>query len=132
MIANQWRPLVLVGLGFVLGVVYSHLPDSAASGQGDGKSGPKPRTEHTKKPNADFATKLNNAAKRDFEFAQGGLIAPLPNEGVVKNAKDQIVWDPRHYSFIKTDKTAPDSVNPSLWRVAQVLAITGLFKVTDQ
>ena len=36
------------------------------------------------------------------------------------------------YKFIGEDKAAPASVNPSLWRNAQLNTIAGLFKVSDR
>jgi 2Fe-2S type ferredoxin len=56
----------------------------------------------------------------------------LPGGGVVKNTDGRVVWDPRRYDFIKLDGDAPDSVNPSLWRQAQLLSLTGLFQVMDR
>jgi alkyl sulfatase BDS1-like metallo-beta-lactamase superfamily hydrolase len=92
----------------------------------------KPATGATKQHNAEFAKGLPFNNTRDFEDAKKGLIAELPDGGVVKNAQGQVVWDPRNYAFIKADQAAPDSVNPSLWRMAQLLNVSGLFKVTDQ
>ena len=44
-----------------------------------------------------------------------------------------MVWDLESYKkFIALDKPAPDSVNPSLWRNAQLNMQYGLFKVTDR
>lgn len=40
------------------------------------------------------------------------------------------VWDLEDYKFIEGE--APDSVNPSLWRIAQLNMTNGLFKVTDR
>jgi alkyl sulfatase BDS1-like metallo-beta-lactamase superfamily hydrolase len=54
--------------------------------------------------------------RQDFEDAMRGLIATVPA-------------DPDHYAFLKGD--APPTVNPSLWRQAQLDAINGLFKVAD-
>jgi alkyl sulfatase BDS1-like metallo-beta-lactamase superfamily hydrolase len=137
------KTLFLVGLGVVLGLALARLPEPSATGQaarGKGEEGgqvvgkaggPNPATETTKKHNVDFAKTLPFKDTRDFEFAKKGLIAPLPAGGVVKNAGGQVVWDPRAYSFITLDQDAPDTVNPSLWRQAQVLSINGLFKVTD-
>ena len=51
---------------------------------------------------------------------------------MVKNAQGVVVWDPHPYDFIKLGQIAPDTVNPSLWRQAQLLTIRGLFKVTEQ
>lgn len=56
----------------------------------------------------------------------------MPDGGVVKNAEGKVVWDPSAYAFTKPGNEAPDTVNPSLWRMAQLLSFSGLFKVTDQ
>ncbi|HWS40193.1 MAG TPA: alkyl sulfatase dimerization domain-containing protein, partial [Arenimonas sp.] len=43
-----------------------------------------------------------------------------------------VVWDLEAYkAFIGLDKAAPDTVNPSLWRNAQLNMLNGLFEVTD-
>lgn len=130
----------LLAMGFAFGLLAANrnpigwaFAEQKVEKGPDGKgAGPKPATEHTKKANADFAKKLPFADIRDFENSKKGLIATLPNDGVVKNAKGEIVWDPRTYAFIKPDQPAPDTVNPSLWRIAQVLTYNGLYKVTDQ
>jgi alkyl sulfatase BDS1-like metallo-beta-lactamase superfamily hydrolase len=91
--------------------------------------------------NAKPATKAANAAvlkalpfknKQAFEDSAKGFIAPLENGGLVKNAKGDVVWDLPKFDFLNGDKPAPDTVNPSLWRQAQIMQhYTGLFKVTD-
>ena len=43
-----------------------------------------------------------------------------------------MVWDLEAYKkYISLDKPSPDTVNPSLWRNAQLNMINGLFEVTD-
>ena len=43
------------------------------------------------------------------------------------------MWDLESYkSYIGLDKPAPDTVNPSLWRNAQLNMQHGLFKVIDR
>ena len=69
---------------------------------------------------------------RDFADARRGLIAELPDGGIVKDAQGKVVWDPSPYAFIKLDAEPPDTVHPSLWRQAQLLTINGLFKVTER
>jgi alkyl sulfatase BDS1-like metallo-beta-lactamase superfamily hydrolase len=93
--------------------------------------GPRPATEHTRKANAALAGSLPFDDDRDFEDARRGLIAPLPDGGLVKNAAGQVTWDVGRYAFLKTDAAVPDTVNPSLWRQARLLAYTGLFEVTE-
>ncbi len=72
---------------------------------------------------------------RDFDEAVRGFIAPLPNNGVIKS-KDgsRVVWDLTQYDFLARDKQhgdqpVPSTVDPSLWRQAQLLYISGLFEV---
>ncbi len=67
---------------------------------------------------------------QSFADAQKGFIAPLPNQGVLKEG-DKVIWDLSQYDFINKTKQTPDTVNPSLWRQAKLLMYAGLFKVTD-
>ena len=93
----------------------------------------KPATEATREVNAAVLKELPFNNKQAFEDSGKGFIAPLENNGVVKNAKGDIVWDLPKFDFLAGEKPAPDTVNPSLWRQAQIMQhYTGLFKVTDQ
>jgi len=93
---------------------------------------PKPATETTKAANKAVQDYLNFNDKQDFEDAQRGLIDQPPTL-TIKNANGDVVWDLETYkTYIGLDKAAPDSVNPSLWRNAQLNMIYGLFKVTDR
>jgi alkyl sulfatase BDS1-like metallo-beta-lactamase superfamily hydrolase len=95
-------------------------------------AGAKDATGATKAANAAVLEELPFKNKQAFEDAKRGLIAPLENGGVVKNAKGDVVWDLPKFDFLKGDKPAPDTVNPSLWRQAQIMQhYTGLFKVTE-
>jgi alkyl sulfatase BDS1-like metallo-beta-lactamase superfamily hydrolase len=91
--------------------------------------GPKSATEATKAANSKLLKELPFSDKTDFENARKGLLAPLPKE-VIKDGKGNPVWDPGKYGFI-TDKPAPDTVNPSLWRQSQLINFSGLFEVVD-
>jgi alkyl sulfatase BDS1-like metallo-beta-lactamase superfamily hydrolase len=128
---HMLKSILLLAAGVVIGLFLSRTSSAPAVAGGGENNGPKPATELTKKSNAEFAKSLPYKDTRDFEAAKKGLIAPLPDGGLVKGAKGNIVWDPR-YDFIKLGQEAPDTINPSLWRQAQVLSITGLFKVTEQ
>jgi len=69
--------------------------------------------------------------KQDFENAQRGFIAK-PETLTIKDKDGNIVWDLEPYKdFIALDKPAPDTVNPSLWRNAQLNMQYGLYKVSD-
>ena len=71
---------------------------------------------------ADWASGANAAGG-------GGDAATL----TIKNDKGNVVWDMESYKqYIGLDKEAPDTVNPSLWRNAQLNMSHGLFKVTDR
>jgi alkyl sulfatase BDS1-like metallo-beta-lactamase superfamily hydrolase len=71
---------------------------------------------------ADFADRA------DFEDADRGFIDSL-DPCVVKAADGRVVWDMEAYSYL--DAECPDTVNPSLWRQAQLCARHGLYEVTE-
>lgn len=89
----------------------------------------KDATEITKQGNAAVYQQLPFADKQDFDDAQRGFIATIPG-GVIKTDSGGVSWDLNKYAFLKGD--APDTVNPSLWRNAQLNLFNGLFKVTDR
>jgi alkyl sulfatase BDS1-like metallo-beta-lactamase superfamily hydrolase len=68
----------------------------------------------------------------EFKRATQGRIATI-SSGVIEGPNGK-VWDWGRYDFIGTDDAAfaaagPDTVNPSLWRQAQLNAVHGLFEV---
>ena len=67
--------------------------------------------------------------RSDFDDAKRGLIA-RPETLTIKDDKGTTVWDLEEYKkYISDDKAAPDTVNPSLWRNAQLCMEYGLFEV---
>lgn len=90
----------------------------------------KDASNFTKEAQVKVKESLDFSNKKDFDNANRGYIAPLLNDGIVKDDKDKVIFDGSAYHFVK-DKEAPDSVNPSLWRKAQLNAITGLFEVSE-
>ena len=93
---------------------------------------PKPATEATKAANRAMQQYLNFNDREDFDNATRGLIAK-PDTLTIKDEKGNVVWDLEAYkAFISIDKPAPDTVNPSLWRNAQLNMQYGLFKVHDK
>jgi alkyl sulfatase BDS1-like metallo-beta-lactamase superfamily hydrolase len=90
----------------------------------------KDATEATKAANAKLLRTLPFDDTSDFDSAKRGLIAPLPAE-LIKGDSGNLIWNPQQYGFITPDADAPDSVNPSLWRQAQLINISGLFQVTE-
>ncbi|WP_280305466.1 alkyl/aryl-sulfatase [Nocardia neocaledoniensis] len=65
---------------------------------------------------------------QDFADAERGFIAAL-SPGVVRNADGDVVWDSGAYSFL--DDECPPTVNPSLWRQSKLVAMQGLYEVTE-
>ncbi|KPH01724.1 alkyl sulfatase [Pseudomonas sp. RIT-PI-q] len=79
--------------------------------------------------NAAVLQQLPFSDRTDFESVSRGLIAPF--KGQVKDATGKVIWDVQAYDFLLKDQV-PDSVNPSLWRLAQLNAHAGLFEVSPK
>lgn len=97
----------------------------------DDAAQPKEATRHTIEYNRNFAAQhgLDFLDKQDFLDAERGFIATI-KDPQIKNKEGRTVYDASSFDFTR-DKPAPDTVNPSLWRVSQLNAKHGLFKVTD-
>ena len=67
--------------------------------------------------------------EQDFTDLDRGLIARLP--GPVVNAGREVTFDTERFDLLRTQKSAPDTVNPSLWRQARAITTAGLYKVVD-
>lgn len=65
----------------------------------------------------------------DFDDARRGFIASIPDAHIPSDAGG-VAWSMKPYGFLKD--AAPDTVNPSLWRMAQLNAEHGLFEVTPR
>ncbi|ENQ5772114.1 MBL fold metallo-hydrolase [Vibrio fluvialis] len=110
----------------VLALVIAAMVSSGASAADQ-----KPATQATIDANNAVKQSLPFSDKKDFENAQKGLIAKQ-DVVTIKNDKGDVVWDLEQYKqYITLNNPAPDSVNPSLWRNAQLNMINGLFEVTD-
>jgi len=90
----------------------------------------KPAHSATRAAHREIAGSLPFSDRQDFEDATRGLVAPAPRK--LTNAQGRVVWDTEIYDFVDDHETAPDTVNPSLWRQAQLNMIAGLFQVTDR
>lgn len=89
---------------------------------------PKPATEATISRNETFKQKLDFSDRRSFEDAKRGFIATLDPMTIPHERGGRNVFDLSRMSFL--DNEAPDTVNPSLWRQAQLNAgHHGLFEV---
>ena len=85
------------------------MPDSGPSSSGPSSSGP------------------SHDDRFDFENSERGLVESL-DPCIITDADGRVVWDLEVYSYL--DAECPDTVNPSLWRQAQLCAKQGLFEVT--
>ncbi len=93
---------------------------------------PKTATAITQKAQQHVHDTLPFQDTQDFKDASRGFIAADDPMSIM--TKDgQLAWDLESYkAFIKQNTKAPDTVNPSLWRQAQLNMLHGLFKVTDR
>ena len=104
------------------------LAATIAQAQTSGDS--KPASPSTQEFNKNSTASLPWSDNADFANAKRGLIARLPDSGVIKDRNGRIVWDlSRFTGFIKDGTAAPDTVNPSLWRMSQLLMEAGLYEV---
>jgi len=67
------------------------------------------------------------ADRTDFENAGRGLIARL-EPGAITDAAGRVIFDIDEFGQAVLGE-CPPTVNPSLWRQGQLLAIQGLFEV---
>jgi alkyl sulfatase BDS1-like metallo-beta-lactamase superfamily hydrolase len=89
----------------------------------------KPATSHTRAANSAVSFDLD---ADDFARADRGFIAAIPDGRVTDPATGRAVWDVARYAFLADDASAPDTVNPSLWRQAQLNRRHGLFEVAPK
>ncbi len=139
--------LTVLGIGLLFGyivgcgktqpsnsVIAGQDQDASADSPDEQKAGPagpvqsKEATTATRQANAKVQEILPFADKQDFDLATRGFIG-CPESLVIKDAEGNVVWDMDSYAFIADNKEAPDSVNPSLWRNAQLCKHAGLYKV---
>src|SRR5258708_35826173 len=79
---------------------------------------PKPAEPNVAGANRAVQSQLPFGDRQDFEYAMLGFIATTPDPA-----------NPDRWAFLEHE--APPTVNPSLWRQAQLNATNGLFKVAD-
>ena len=72
---------------------------------------------------------LDFSDTRDFDDARRGFVATLPDAEIAADAGG-LAWTMRGHAFL--DGPRPDTVNPSLWRMARLNKIHGLFEVTER
>jgi alkyl sulfatase BDS1-like metallo-beta-lactamase superfamily hydrolase len=120
MVAVSLRVVCVIALGLA-GLAAAPLPSRAGPGDAEPAS---------RAVNDAFLKALPFEDRADFDDARRGFIASLEG-GLVPGPGGQPAWDSRPYDFLKSDQV-PATVNPSLWRQAQLNAISGLFKVAER
>jgi alkyl sulfatase BDS1-like metallo-beta-lactamase superfamily hydrolase len=102
---------------------------------GVGAAGPaagqqaKPAEPAVSAANRAVLSQLPFANRDDYEDAARGFIATIP-DALVTGLNGNVVWTQKEYGFLDKDQV-PETVNPSLWRQAQLNRLHGLFKVVD-
>ncbi|MFS8973084.1 alkyl sulfatase dimerization domain-containing protein [Cupriavidus necator] len=89
-----------------------------------------PATDATTRAQAAVLQRLPFKDRRDFEDARRGFIGTI-DSGEIRDAQGNVVWSLNPYGFLK-EATAPATVNPSLWRQAQLNMQNGLFQVAER
>jgi len=90
----------------------------------------KPATAQTLKKNASVLEALPFEDRRSFENASRGFIATISPLTITRPGDGKKTYDLSNLAFLSGE--APASVNPSLWRQAQLNAMHhGLFEVVD-
>ncbi len=98
---------------------YSPLPQDLAAA--------KAASQHTVDANKAILSELPFTDRRSFENAQRGFIATLDPLTITRD-NGNVSYDLSRFSFLEGE--APDTVNPSLWRQAQLNAQHhGLFEI---
>jgi alkyl sulfatase BDS1-like metallo-beta-lactamase superfamily hydrolase len=90
---------------------------------------PKDAEPATRQANAAVLMSMPFNDRSDFEEARRGFITSLP-DGIMSADGQRAIWSMKPYAFITGE--APATVNPSLWRQAQLNNFQGLFKVVDR
>ena len=122
---------VVVDLGKTkMSAVDKEVMQEMAGVKPSGSAAPKDAEPATQQANASVLKELNFTDREDFEDARRGFIAELP-DGIIKSSDGHEVWNLKSFDFLK-QKDAPATVNPSLWRQAQLNMNAGLFKVVDR
>jgi alkyl sulfatase BDS1-like metallo-beta-lactamase superfamily hydrolase len=88
----------------------------------------KPASTQTQAANAAMMQRLDFSDRDAFEQASRGLMAK-PTDTLVKDSRGTVIWDMAQFDFVKG--APPPTVNPSLWRQAQLNNNYGLFKVVE-
>jgi alkyl sulfatase BDS1-like metallo-beta-lactamase superfamily hydrolase len=88
----------------------------------------RPAHPDTLAAHARVRAELDFSDRGDFEDVRRGFIATLPDAHIDADSGG-VSWSMKPYRFLAGE--SPDTVNPSLWRMAQLNAVHGLFEVKE-
>lgn len=108
------------------GTVMTPIVLAAALALGAASDRPPAATLATRAAQAQVALPADD---RDEAFAARGFLGTRANPKILA-ADGRVVWDLSAFDRLKG--VAPQTVNPSLWRHARLMARNGLFQVTDR
>jgi alkyl sulfatase BDS1-like metallo-beta-lactamase superfamily hydrolase len=91
----------------------------------------KDATDATRAANDAVRAQLPLSDTRSFDDARRGLVEACGDCVAMRADGTRPAWTLKGYEFLSND-TAPDTVNPGLWRHARVNMINGLFKVNER
>lgn len=80
--------------------------------------------------NAAMLSALPFEDRQSYEDTRRGFIDTLP-DATITNVQGRVVWTLKPYDFLSSS-SAPQTVNPSLWRQSQLNMNHGLFEVGDR
>jgi alkyl sulfatase BDS1-like metallo-beta-lactamase superfamily hydrolase len=103
------RGMIVGGIGVVMAVVATPVVTAQAT---------RPAEADVVARNRSVLSELPFSDRQDFDDAMRGFVATIPD-----------AQNPERYRFLTGE--APPTVNPSLWRLAQLNGVNGLFKVVD-
>jgi alkyl sulfatase BDS1-like metallo-beta-lactamase superfamily hydrolase len=88
----------------------------------------KPASKHTRALHEQALRELPFGDREDFADAARGLIA-TSDSLLIRDERGRVVWDMDSYAFVDPEDPSPETVHPSLWRMAQLNGMHGLYEV---
>ena len=116
-------------LGACAGMGAPPVPTAKALAPPVAMTGKETPSSYTRAEHDTVRSERNFTDTRDFDFASRGFVATR-KDPLITNAAGQTVWNLAAFDFLKD--ASSETVNPSLWRQAQLMAKHGLFKVSDR
>jgi len=131
------RAALLIPAPLALGALLLSIGNAAAQGTAAPPSAPSMEAEAKPKPPSDATRRFLRDStaglpwddREDFDLVQRGFLGGIPGNKLFKD-DGRLSRDLDIASLYAG--AAPETVNPSLWRNAQLHARSGLFKVTDR